>query len=250
MRLQGKTAVVTGGASGLGAAATWALAEAGADVFFTWKRNADAGAALIEKVRTLGRKAAGCSLDATDPGQVQAFAGAVRSFSPHVDILFNNAGDMVRRMTLPEVTPELVRQVMDVNVLSTILVTQALLALIPKGGSVINMSSLAARNGGGPGAGIYAAAKGAVLTLTRAWAKEFADRNIRVNCVSPGVIDTDFHVRHSKPETLMPQMARDLPARKAGVAEDVARAVVFLAGEGSGFIAGESIEINGGMAFA
>lgn len=247
MSLAGKMAVVTGGASGLGAAAVLALAEAGADVFITWRSNAAAGAELIAKLRKMGRKAEGCALDATDPAQVKSFGVAVQKAFPVVDILFNNAGDLVKRVTLAETTPEFVKQVMDVNFLSTILVTQSMVPLMTRGGSIINMSSLAARNGGGPGAAVYAAAKGAVLSLTRAWAKELADKRIRVNCVSPGVINTDFHARHSKPDQLMPQVAREVPARKAGEAADVARAVVFLAGESGGFIAGESIEINGGM---
>ncbi|HTL51502.1 MAG TPA: SDR family oxidoreductase [Planctomycetota bacterium] len=247
MSLAGKNAVVTGGASGLGAASVLALAEAGADVFFTWHSNAKAGAELIAKIRKLGRKADGCALDATDPIRVKSFALQVQQFFPQVDILFNNAGDMVKRVSLAEITPAYVKQVMDVNFLSTILVSQAIVPMMTRGGSIINMSSLAARNGGGPGAAVYAAAKGAVLSLSRGWTKELADKNIRVNCVSPGVINTDFHARHSKPDQLMPQMARELPARKAGEAADVARAVVFLAGEGSGFIDGESIEINGGM---
>ena len=168
MTLAGKTAVVTGGASGLGAASVRALAEAGADVFITWRSNAAAGELLIADLRKMGRKAGGCALDATDAGQVKAFGVQVAKMFPVVDILFNNAGDMVKRVPLAETTPEYVRQVLDVNLLSTILVTQAILPLMTRGGSVINMSSLAARNGGGPGAAIYAAAKGAVLTLTRA----------------------------------------------------------------------------------
>lgn len=248
--LTGKVAVVTGGASGLGLAAVLALADAGADVFLTWHKNAQAGEAVIHTLQKKGRKAAGCALNATDPAQVKVFAATLQGAFPTVDILFNNVGDMVKRASLEECTVDYVRQVLDVNLLSTVLVTKALLPFMTRGGTVINMSSLAARSGGGPGAVIYAAAKGAVLTLTRGWAKEFASRKIRVNCVSPGVIDTDFHARHSKPEQLMPQMARDLPVGRAGVAADVARAVVFLAGESDGFITGESIEINGGMNFA
>lgn len=248
--LTGKVAVVTGGASGLGLSSVLALAAAGADIFLTWHRNAKAGEAVIRDLQKKGRKAAGCALDATDPAAVQSFAAQVKAAFPVIDIVFNNAGDMVKRARLEECTAEYVRQVMDVNVLSAVLVTQALVPLMSRGGTVINMASLAARNGGGPGAEIYAAAKGAVLTLTRGWAKELAPKKIRVNCVAPGVIDTDFHARHSKPEVLMPQMARDLPVGRAGVAEDVARAVVFLAGETDGFMTGSSIEINGGMFFS
>jgi 3-oxoacyl-[acyl-carrier protein] reductase len=138
---------------------------------------------------------------------------------------------------------------MDVNVWSTVAVTRALLKLMPSGSVIINMSSQAARNGGGPGAVLYAGSKGAVLAITRGWAKELADRNIRVNCVAPGFIDTDFHRRHT-PAGEAEKIAEISPANKAGEVDDVARAVVYLAGEGGGFITGACIDINGGTSMA
>ena len=112
----------------------------------------------------------------------------------------------------------------------------------------MNLSSLAARDGGGPGGAIYASAKGAVLTFTRGMSKELAARKVRVNCVSPGMIDTTFHDQHTKPEARKATAARTSVGRE-GTPQDVANAVVFLASSASAYLNGESIEINGGLYF-
>jgi 3-oxoacyl-[acyl-carrier protein] reductase len=166
-----------------------------------------------------------------------------------VDLLFNNAGDMLGRVPLEQQTPVHIRRVLDLNVSSVILVTQAVLPLLGRGSVIVNMSSAAGRDGGGPGAATYAAAKAAVLGLTRGWAKEFAPRGIRVFAVAPGVIATDFHLRNSKPEQLA-QFARDCPLGKLGQVNDVARAVLYLAGEGAGFMTGVTVDLNGGRTMA
>ena len=247
--LTGKKAVVVAGSRGIGAASALALAEAGAEVLLTYLSSQGPAEELAARIRTAGGKAAAVQLDATDEAQAHAFGAHVKQALGRVDVLFNNAGDMVARTPLAEVSAAYVRKVLELNFTSTVLVTKELLALIPKGGVIINMASAAARDGGGPGAGIYAASKGAVVTLTRAWANEFAPHDISVFAVAPGVIDTDFHRRHSKPE-LLEQIARTSPANKHGAPEDVARAVVYLAGEGSGFMTGVTIDINGGRYFA
>jgi 3-oxoacyl-[acyl-carrier protein] reductase len=244
-KLQGKTAVVTGGSRGIGAASARALAAAGAEVLLTWRQNQAQAEALVKAIHAAGGKAESMQLEATDAAAAKALGARAKERFGRVDILFNNAGDLVRRTMLGEFSAELVREIMDVNVLSTVLVTQALLPLIPPGGVIINMSSLAARSGGGPGASVYAAAKGAVLGLTRGWAIELGPRGIRVFALAPGVVDTDFHKRHSTPQ-FMADMARASRVGKIGVPDDVARAVVFLAGEGQGFMTGVTIDINGG----
>jgi 3-oxoacyl-[acyl-carrier protein] reductase len=244
--LAGKTAVITGGSRGIGAASAIALAQQGAQVVLTYFSQPDAAASVVQAIVADGGRAECSKLDATDPDDVSRFASYVADKISRVDILFNNAGDLVARKPLEQITVEFYRQVMDVNVLSTILVTQAMLPLMDRGGVVVNMSSLAARDGGGPNAAMYAASKGATASLTRAWAKEFAPRGIRVNAVAPGFIDTDFQKRHSAPD-LAANVAASCTAGKAGVPEDVARAVVYLAGEGNGFINGAMIDINGGM---
>jgi 3-oxoacyl-[acyl-carrier protein] reductase len=140
-------------------------------------------------------------------------------------------------------------QVLDVNVLTTFLCCQAAAPgmIARKRGAIVNLASLAAHNGGGPGASIYAAAKAAVMTLTKAYAKELAPHGIRVNAVSPGLIGgTDFHGKHTSREAFEGAV-KTIPLGRAGVPEDVARIVAFLASEDAGYLTGETIEINGGM---
>jgi 3-oxoacyl-[acyl-carrier protein] reductase len=244
--LVGKLAVVTGASKGIGAASAVALAEAGADVMLTYHRDQAGGRATAERVRGLGRRAWLQQLDASEEPAVQRFASVVKDQMGCLHILCNNAGDMIRRAKLPEITFDLYRRIMDVNLWATIAVTKALLDLMPPGSVIVNMGSEAGRDGGGRGAGVYAAAKGAIMTLTRAWAKELGPRGIRVNCVAPGFIDTDFHRRYTGPEGKK-RVAESAPAGKVGEAEDVARAVVYLAGEGGGFITGACLDINGGL---
>ncbi|MBI3828483.1 MAG: SDR family oxidoreductase [Planctomycetes bacterium] len=247
--LSGKKAVVVAGSRGIGAASSLALAEAGAEILLTYLTSREPAEEVVAKIKAAGGKAACEKLDATDEAQTRAFGAHVKQALGRVDILFNNAGDMLGRKKTEELDAAHVRKVFDLNVLTTILVVKELLPLMPRGSVIINMSSQAAHDGGGPGAGIYAASKGAIHTLSKAWANEFAPRDIRVLTLAPGVIDTDFHKRHSKPE-LMDMIAKTSPVNKYGVPEDVARAVMYLAGEGGGFMTGATIDINGGRYMA
>jgi 3-oxoacyl-[acyl-carrier protein] reductase len=139
-------------------------------------------------------------------------------------------------------------RVMDVNFKSVYLVTKAALQHFNDGGAIVNLSSLAARNGGGGGAVAYAASKGGVLTLTRGLAKELAARKIRVNCVSPGLINTTFHDTFT-PDEARQRTAATTAAGREGEASDVAQAIAFLASDAASYVNGESIEINGGLYF-
>jgi 3-oxoacyl-[acyl-carrier protein] reductase len=163
-----------------------------------------------------------------------------------LDILVNNAGGLLARKALGEMDMAFWDEVMHLNLRSVAFVTQAALPHMLDGGTIVNLASLAARDGGGPGSTAYAAAKGAVLTLTRGLSKELASRKIRVNCVSPGMIDTTFHDTFTKPEARKATAARTTIGRE-GTPDDVAKAIVFLASDASSYINGESIEINGGL---
>jgi 3-oxoacyl-[acyl-carrier protein] reductase len=166
-----------------------------------------------------------------------------------IDILVNNAGDLVARKALADITEDYYREVIDVNVLTTVLCSQAVAAgMASRGrGAIVTMSSLAAHNGGGPGAAIYAAAKAAVISLTKGLAKELAPRGIRVNCVSPGLIGgTEFHGRFT-PKEAFTAAEKTIPIGRAGTPDDVARVIAFLASDDAAFLVGETIEINGGM---
>jgi 3-oxoacyl-[acyl-carrier protein] reductase len=139
--------------------------------------------------------------------------------------------------------------VMDLNLKSTFLVTKAVVPHMAKGGAIVNLSSLAGRDGGGPGASIYATSKGAVMTLTRGLAKELGPQGIRVNALCPGLIGTSFHDIFSKPEGRA-AVAGNTPLRREGTPDEVAAAVAFLASDDAAFLTGTNVDINGGLAFS
>ena len=247
--LQGKVALVTGGARDIGAAIVRALAGSGASVVVNYHGSADRAAALVDEVTASGGRAITVKADVTDPADVRRLVDEARAaFGGRIDILVNNAGGLVARKTMGDMDVDFWRHVMDLNLTSVFLVTQAVLPHMADGGAIVNLSSLAARDGGGGGALAYSAAKGAVLTLTRGLSKELAPRRIRVNAVSPGMIATTFHDTFTKPEVRQAVAARTSVGRE-GSAADVANAVLFLASDASAYITGESVEINGGLYF-
>jgi len=166
-----------------------------------------------------------------------------------IDILVNNAGGLLGRHGVADMPEAFFHDVMNVNVLTTFLCCQAAAPgmIARHSGAIVNLTSLAAHNGGGPGASAYAAAKAAVLALTKAYAKELAPHGIRVNAVSPGLIGgTPFHKTFTAPEAFAAAV-KTIPLGRAGTPEDVANVITFLAGDGAAYLAGETIETNGGM---
>jgi 3-oxoacyl-[acyl-carrier protein] reductase len=205
--------------------------------------------ALAAELRAGGARAIAVAADVTDPVAIDAmFETIAGHLGPQVHILVNNAGGLVARKPMAAMDVTFWREVLDLNLTSVFLVTKAALTRMPDGGAIVNLSSLAARDGGGGGALAYSAAKGGVLTFTRGLSKELAPRRIRVNCVSPGLIDTTFHDTFTKPEIRQAVAARTSVGRE-GAPDDVANAVLFLASPTSAYITGESIEINGGLYF-
>jgi 3-oxoacyl-[acyl-carrier protein] reductase len=246
--LEGRVALVTGASGGIGQATAVELARRGADVAVHYFRNKDGGLATEKQVQEAGRRALLVGGDVTREDEVKALAGATLAHFGRVDILVNNAGDMLGRKPLLEISAEQFRAVMDVNVTSTLFCTQALAPgmIERKSGTIVNMSSLAAQNGGGPGAGAYAAAKAAIMTLSKAFARELAPHGIRVNCVSPGLIDeTSFHARFT-PRDAFEGIIKGIPLGRAAHPREVATVIAFLAGDESSFLTGETVEINGG----
>jgi 3-oxoacyl-[acyl-carrier protein] reductase len=173
----------------------------------------------------------------------------IAAFGNVIHVLVNVAGGLMGRKVLADLDEEFWDAVIDVNLKSVYLVTKEVVPYMTEGGAIVNFSSQAARDGGGFGALAYATAKGGVLTLTRGLAKELGPKGIRVNCVSPGMINTTFHNTFTKPE-VRTNVAASTPLRREGKADEVSDLVLYLASEASSFINGESVEINGGTYFA
>ncbi|WP_296575569.1 SDR family NAD(P)-dependent oxidoreductase [Phreatobacter sp.] len=247
MDFKGKVALVTGGASGIGAAATRAFAKAGAKVAFTYISSGAEANALETEIAAAGGKALAVKADLTRQDETDAaFAAVLRAFGT-LDIVFTNAGGILQRVGTTASSLDLWQRTFDLNVMSTYLTCQAAVKIMTekKSGAIVTMSSLAAMDGGGPGALHYAASKGAIVTYTRALAKELGPLGIRVNGVAPGLIDTRFHVQFNTPEGRK-SAVEGTPLRREGTAEDVANLVLFLASDMAAFITGETVQINGG----
>ena len=242
-------ALVTGGGAGLGRACALTLGQRGARVAVHYMKSRDGAEAVVGTLQAAGVEAHSFQADLTDSGDVAKLVSAVTARFGAIDILVNNAGDLIERKPLLEMSDELFHAVMNVNLTSAFFMCRAVAAgmVARKRGAIVNMSSLAAWNGGGPGAGAYSAAKGAILSLTKALAKELAPHGIRVNCVAPGLIgETAFHGRFTPPAAFE-NAAKGVLLGRAGTPEEVATVVAFLASADSSFLTGETIEINGGM---
>jgi 3-oxoacyl-[acyl-carrier protein] reductase len=240
----GRSALITGASSGIGAATAVLFAELGASVVVGYHKNEAGAAAVVEQIRQSGGQAQAIRADVRQAGEITrlvAEAGAV-------DILVNNAGWLVERKSLAQVTEERWDEIMDLNLKSALLCSQAVVpGMIQRGrGSIVNIVSIAGRNGGGPGAGAYATAKGGLIALTKAMAKELAPQAVRVNAVSPGVIDTPFHEIFSTPE-MMANFVKTIPLGRVGTSQEVANVIAFVASDAASYLTGETIEVNGGQ---
>jgi 3-oxoacyl-[acyl-carrier protein] reductase len=247
--LSHKVALVTGGARDIGRAVSLKLAAEGASVLVNYFDNANDAAETVRMIMDAGGKAVAVQADATKAGEVHKLVMKCRdTFGQSIHILVNVAGGLMGRKTIDDMDEGFWDSVMNVNLKSAFLMTKAVLPYMPDGGTIVNFSSQAARDGGGFGAIAYATAKGGVLTFTRGLAKELGPRKIRVNCVSPGMINTTFHNTFTKPEVRQ-KVAAMTPLGREGEAAEVAELVLFLASGRSAFINGESVEINGGTYF-
>lgn len=245
-----RVAVVTGAGGGIGRATAIELARRGAQVAVNYRRSRDGAEALVTELRAMGREAEAYGCDVTREADVRGMFARIHERFGRVDILVNNAGDLIERRSLEEMTEALYREVFDINVLTTLLCCQAVVEGMKarRSGAIVNMSSLAAHSGGGPGAFIYAASKAAIVSMTKGMARELAPHGIRVNCVAPALIGaTEFHARFTPPETFA-SIEKTIPLGRAGTPEEVARVIAFLAGDDASYLVGETIDITGGMA--
>ena len=248
--LTAQRAIVTGASTGIGRAIAIALARAGADVAIHYgssRKEADETARAVE---SHGRRAVLVQADFRDPTAAgTAVEAAVQALGAPIDILVNNAGSLVGRSAVEEMDAELWQEVIALNLSSVFFATKAALPYLGDGARIVNVSSVAARHGGGPGAFAYAAAKGGVMTLTRGLAKELVSRNIRVNAIAPGVIETPFHDKFSTAEQLE-TFRKGIPLGRLGTSEECAGAVLYLVSPLASYVTGQSIDINGGQWFA
>src|SRR4051812_41489795 len=246
--LSGKVALVTGASSGIGRATAEYLAGCGASVAINYLKNEAGAQAGKDAIIAAGGKAIAIQADVTKSTDVKnLIERATAEFGP-VDILVNNAGSLVERLRILEISEERWDYVMDLNLKSAFLCSQAVSASMMerKRGSIINVSSIAGRNGGALGSIHYSTAKGGVITFTKGLAKELAPYGIRVNAISPGVIDTPYHEQFSSPE-MMKTYVGMIPLGRVGTPAEVGNVICFLASDAASYLAGETIEINGGM---
>ncbi len=250
MKLQGKVAVVTGGARDIGRAICVKLAKEGAKVAVNYFNSEKDSQDTLEAIKAVGGEAIAIRGDVTKKEDIEAMVAKTKAaFGDRVDILVNNAGGLFARKKIEELDEAFYDLVMNVNLKGTVFVTQAFKSLMGEGGSIINIASQAGRDGGGPGSAIYAASKGAVMTLTRNWAKELGPQGIRINAVCPGMIATKFHDDFTQDEVRV-KVAGSTPLRREGQAAEVADLVAYLSGCEASFVTGNNVDINGGLAFS
>lgn len=244
----GKVAVVTGSSTGIGKAAAIKFAEHGADVVVHCNNSVEKAEEVVREIEKLGRRALLVQGDVANKEHVAEMITKIDECFGRIDILMNNAGSMVKRVKFEDIDEETWDRIMDVNLKSVLLVSQAALPLMKKQGKgkIINVTSIAARNGGGLGSIAYATSKGGVSTFTKGLAKELLEYNILVNAVAPGTISTPFHDQFSSPE-LRKKIATTIPYGREGTAEETVGAALFLASDYANYLVGETIEVNGGQ---
>jgi NAD(P)-dependent dehydrogenase (short-subunit alcohol dehydrogenase family) len=247
---KGKVAVVTGATGGIGFEVAKRLGKDGYTVIINGIDDA-AGAERLKELTAAGITAEYYGFDVTDENAVAANIKKIGEKYGKIDTLVNNAGGLGGRSRFEEMTTEFYRKVMALNLDSVFFASRAAIPFLKDGEhpSIINYTSNAAWNAGGPGAGIYGTSKAGVHAITRALAKDLAEYGIRVNAVSPGTIDTPFHaqIKSTKPEVFA-SWANNIMLGRLGQPEDVAGVVSFLASKDASFITAETIQIGGGQA--
>ena len=244
----GKVVLVTGASSGIGRATAELFGQCGASVAITYLKNKAGAEGAVAAISNGGRSAIAVQADFTNHSGIEETIREVEISLGPVDILINNAGSLVERLRTLELTEDRWNDVMNLNATSAFFAAKAVIPkMLEKGsGVIVNVTSIAARNGGALGSIHYSSAKAAILTMTKGLAKEFASQGIRVNAVSPGVIDTPYHDTFTAPE-VMENLRKAIPMGREGRPDEVAGVIAFLASDAASYLCGETIEVNGGL---
>lgn len=244
-----KVVLVTGSSTGIGAAVAAGFASCGARVIVHANASVAAGEAVVAGIVASGGRARLERADLSKPAEARPLIERVAAAESRLDVLINNAGTIVGRRPTAEVDDEFARHVIDLNFTSLYAACRAAIPIMRRqgGGAIVNTTSIAARMGGGPGTVTYGAAKGAVSSVTRGLAREFAFDRIRVNAVAPGIIRTPLHDKLTPP-AVIEAMLGGIPMRRMGEADECVGAFLFLASERlAGYVTGQVVEVSGGM---
>jgi 3-oxoacyl-[acyl-carrier protein] reductase len=247
--LHGKKILIFGASTGIGAAVARRFGELGGSITVHYNESRADAEAVMRRIQATGGVASLLQGDIRDAALAADLVDEACRQMDGLDVVINNAGTMFGRAAITDVADDQYRKVIDLNIGGVFFASRRAAAIMQgqRKGTIINTTSIAARTGGGNGAGLYGAAKAFVSTFTRVLAKELAPFGVRVNAVAPGVIETPFHARYSTPEQLEASR-RSVPLGRLGVAEDCVGAYEFLASERmSGYITGQIIEVNGGQ---
>jgi 3-oxoacyl-[acyl-carrier protein] reductase len=243
-RLTQKRALVTGGSRGIGAAIVKRLASEGADVAFTYVNSAEKAQALVAEIEQTGRKAYAIKADSADTSEVKTAVDQAAKQLGGLDILVNNAGVFVLGNVDAEHNAEETDRQFAINVAGVAAAVRAATAHIGEGGRIISIGSVVGDGAPWPGIGDYAATKAAVAAYTRGWAKDLGGKNITVNTIQPGPIDTDMNPADGP---LRDMVLPTIPLGRYGKAEEIAAAVAFLASPDASFITGATLNVDGGF---
>ena len=245
----GKSVLITGSSRGIGAAAALGLAEAGMRVAVHYRTGRAEAESVVETIRTAGGKALLLSGDIAERGVPERLIAETMAGFGRLDVLINNAADLIERCPVADTSDDLFEQHVALNIRPVFTACRAAVKQMRAqgSGSIINLSSIAARTGGGGGSSLYAGSKAFVATFSRALAKEVAPFGIRVNCVSPGVLATPMQDRTTPPE-MLEAIRNQIPLRRIGAAGDAAGGFLWLCSDAmSGYVTGQVLEINGGL---
>jgi NAD(P)-dependent dehydrogenase (short-subunit alcohol dehydrogenase family) len=248
MQFEGRTALVTGGSSGIGVSTCRMLAAEGAAVAIHYNRSGDAARALADELRATGAKVMTVQADVTEKAAAKRMVDEVHGTLGKIDLLVHSAGNILGRAFVVDETGDLWQRTMDLNLNSVLWISQAVLPdmIGQKWGRIVTISSRAGRDGGGSGGvGAYATAKAGVMVLTKVMAKEYGQYNVNANCVVPGWIDTPFHVKAGSGD--LQRLADSHPLKRIGTPEEVAAVIVFLLSDGAKYMTGAMVDVNGGL---